>query len=154
MFKYRWGLEASFNFLKCFLLCRFPPKLDIAYCEAFSWIMGAPTTSSTFWLPSHESHQVTVSNKWADQPSSVSTGRTNWLPFDRTYQDSESSTWTAHLSSVTSSTPRLEKEQHNQGTLGGHGTWPAGNMSKSALLFMLINMALTTGERSQLSSPS
>ncbi|XP_075750326.1 uncharacterized protein LOC119178075 isoform X3 [Rhipicephalus microplus] len=99
--------------------------------------MGAPTTSSTFWLPSHESHQVTVSNKWADQPSSVSTGRTNWLPFDRTYQDSESSTWTAHLSSVTSSTPRLEKEQHNQGTLGGHGTWPAGNMSKSALLFML-----------------
>ncbi|KAH6929094.1 hypothetical protein HPB50_023392 [Hyalomma asiaticum] len=42
----------------------------------------------------------------------------------------------ARPSSVTSSTPRLEKEQHNQGTLRGHGTWPAGNMSKSALLFM------------------
>ncbi|KAH6921993.1 hypothetical protein HPB50_007291 [Hyalomma asiaticum] len=101
--------------------------------------MGATTASGTFWLPSHESHREIVSNKWVDQPSSVSTSGTNWLPFDGTYQDPVSNAWIARPSSVTSSTPRLEKEQHNQGTLRGHGTWPADNMSKSALLFMQLS---------------
>ncbi|XP_070389331.1 uncharacterized protein [Dermacentor albipictus] len=67
----------------------------------------------------------------------TTTSDTNWLPINGTYLDTASNAWEDRLSSaVTSPLARLQKEQHIQEVFRGHGTWPAENMPKLALLSM------------------
>ncbi|KAH6930803.1 hypothetical protein HPB50_019631 [Hyalomma asiaticum] len=92
------------------------PELDHGPDRHRSWFLPftlKPFATAFLWSDNCErhilatfsqSHREIVSNKWVDQPSSVSTSGTNWLPFDGTYQDPVSNAWI--ISDVINTSPR------------------------------------------------